>query len=112
LNKTEDVAVDEITTESSNSYVKLEDNDNISQKINFETIEDNATVLKETAEEKPEVRDVTKSRKKFDVQEMLERFRKRNKNRRNETWENNYKLLSCKAQPFLQRISILGEFFK
>ncbi|XP_044254024.1 ER degradation-enhancing alpha-mannosidase-like protein 2 [Tribolium madens] len=101
-NKTDEIAVDEITTESSNSYVKLEDNDNVSQKINFE---ENVTLKNEENKK-------SKSGKKFDEQEMLERFRTESKNNRNTTWETNYKLLTCKAQPFLQKLSILGEFFK
>ncbi|XP_063911946.1 ER degradation-enhancing alpha-mannosidase-like protein 2 [Zophobas morio] len=112
VNKTEDITVDEITTESSNSYVKLEDNDNISQKINSETIEGNVTLLTDAENKSQPVRKTTTGKKKFDVQVMLERLRKEGKHWRNETSENNYKLLSCKAQPFLQRLSILGEFFK
>lgn len=60
-----------------------------------------------TISEPPE----TKQGKLFDPQQMLERFRRENKYPRNETWENNYELLSCRAQKFLQRISIMGEFF-
>lgn len=50
-------------------------------------------------------------RPKFDPQLMLERLRADKKYSHNTTWENNYQLLSCEAQPFLQKISILGEFF-
>lgn len=50
-------------------------------------------------------------RPKFDPQLMLERIRTENHYYKNETWENSYQLLSCEAQPFLQRISVLGEFF-
>lgn len=46
-----------------------------------------------------------------DPQQMLERIRTENRYPANSSWEVNYKLLSCKAQPFLQRISILGEVF-
>ncbi|KAF5297340.1 hypothetical protein FQA39_LY12179 [Lamprigera yunnana] len=49
---------------------------------------------------------------KHDPQEMLERFRKENQYFKNLSWQSNYKLLTCRAQPFLQRISIMGEFFK
>lgn len=112
INKTEEVAVGEITTASTTSYVKLEDNDNISQKINSEkTLEETEPLFRENVEDSSTITK-TKSRKKFDVQEMLERFRRDNTYKKNSTWENNYKLLSCKAQPFLQRFSILGEFFK
>ncbi|KAF5285491.1 hypothetical protein FQR65_LT13236 [Abscondita terminalis] len=49
---------------------------------------------------------------KHDPQEMLERIRTENKNSRNYSRPFNYKLLTCRAQPFLQRLSIMGEFFK
>lgn len=111
LNKTEDVVVGEITTESSNSYVTLEDNDNISQKIYSEKLsEETEPLINENIDNNRNTKG--DSRKKFDVQQMLERFRNDDSYKRNATWENNYKLLSCKAQPFLQRFSILGEFFK
>lgn len=49
--------------------------------------------------------------KVFIAQVMLERFRKENRYPKNEAWQTNYELLSCKAQTFLQRLSIWGEFF-
>ncbi|XP_066147038.1 ER degradation-enhancing alpha-mannosidase-like protein 2 [Euwallacea fornicatus] len=52
-----------------------------------------------------------KGGKLFDPQQMLERFRKENRYPRNRTWEGSYELLSCKAQKFLQRIAVMGEFF-
>lgn len=102
-----------ITTESSNTYVKLEDNDNISQKISNSDNEsqENTSVRVEEISVPTEVKQVVLNEKKFDVQEMLERFRNVSKFMRNSTWENNYKILSCKSQPFLQKLSILGEFF-
>lgn len=47
---------------------------------------------------------------KFDPQDLLFRI-KNNYYLRNVTWETDYKLLTCKAQPFSQRISLLGEFY-
>lgn len=103
---------EEVTTiELNSSYVKLEDNDNISIKINASVNEEenttnltgNVSIVQDTFEEDPT--------KKFDPQEMLERFRNDNKYYRNESWRQNYKIMSCKAQPFLQRLSIMGEFF-
>ncbi|CAH1160168.1 unnamed protein product [Phaedon cochleariae] len=112
----EDDEVLTITTESANSYVKLEDNDSISQKIlvSDEDYQDNASYLDDTEEMSfPKLLNqiLVKEEKTFDPQEMLEKFRTENKYPRNSTWENNFKLLSCKGQPFLQRLSILGEFF-
>ncbi|KAK4886829.1 hypothetical protein RN001_003100 [Aquatica leii] len=49
---------------------------------------------------------------KHDPQEMLERIRTENKHSKMFTHPSNYKLLTCRAQPFLQRLSIMGEFFK
>lgn len=102
-----------ITTESSNTYVKLEDNDNISQKISNsdDEFQENTSVRVEEVTLPTEVNQIILNEKKFDVQEMLERFRNDSKFARNSTWENNYKILSCRSQPFLQKLSILGEFF-
>lgn len=47
----------------------------------------------------------------FDAQQMLERIRKENKYPKNESWEVNFELLGCRAQKFLQRLSIMGEVF-
>lgn len=48
--------------------------------------------------------------KKFDAQLLLEKIRE-TKFPRNETWDTKYELLTCKAQPYLQRISVMGEFY-
>ncbi|XP_050300269.1 ER degradation-enhancing alpha-mannosidase-like protein 2 [Anthonomus grandis grandis] len=50
-------------------------------------------------------------KKVYDMQMILDKLRKENRYPRNETWENKYELLGCKAQKFLQRLSIVGEFF-
>ncbi|XP_008216636.1 ER degradation-enhancing alpha-mannosidase-like protein 2 [Nasonia vitripennis] len=47
----------------------------------------------------------------FDPQIMLERIRKNNLYPSNTTAKEDFQLLSCQSQPFLQRISIVGEFF-
>lgn len=48
--------------------------------------------------------------KKFDPQTLLEKIRE-NGFPRNESWSQRYELLTCKAQPYMQRISVLGEFY-
>lgn len=48
--------------------------------------------------------------RKFDPQQLLEKIRVMAANATN-IGERDYKLLTCKAQPYLQRISVLGEFF-
>ncbi|XP_019872815.1 ER degradation-enhancing alpha-mannosidase-like protein 2 [Aethina tumida] len=104
-----------ITTESTSSYIKLEDNDNISKKINADDFpDDNDSFVNETLQVTlPEIVDqiVLNTNKKFDPQEMLERFRKEDRFPRNSTWEQNFGVMQCKAQPFLQKLSICGEFF-
>ncbi|XP_062539220.1 ER degradation-enhancing alpha-mannosidase-like protein 2 [Armigeres subalbatus] len=47
---------------------------------------------------------------KMDPQALLRKV-KETGHHRNGTWASNYGLLTCKAQPFLQRITLLGEFF-
>lgn len=51
----------------------------------------------------------TKTR--FEPQIMLENIRRGNLYPTNVTARQNYQILSCQAQPFLQRMSIIGEFF-
>jgi len=52
------------------------------------------------------------STKQFDPQAMLERLRANKRFDLNATWNTDYKLLYCPAQPFLQRVSVMGEFFE
>ncbi|XP_001651175.2 ER degradation-enhancing alpha-mannosidase-like protein 2 [Aedes aegypti] len=47
---------------------------------------------------------------KFDPHALLEKVKEAG-HLRNSSWASNYGLLTCKAQPFLQRITLLGEFF-
>ncbi|KAJ9583592.1 hypothetical protein L9F63_022065, partial [Diploptera punctata] len=51
-------------------------------------------------------------RPQFDPQALLERLRSEAKYKKNTTWEHDYQLLSCAAQPFLQRLSMSGEIFE
>lgn len=48
---------------------------------------------------------------RFEPQTLLENIRRGNLYPTNVTARRNYQMLSCQAQPFLQRISIIGEFF-
>lgn len=48
---------------------------------------------------------------RFEPQLLLENIRKKNLYPTNNTAKLNYHLLSCQSQSFLQRISIIGEFF-
>ncbi|XP_012251429.2 ER degradation-enhancing alpha-mannosidase-like protein 2 [Athalia rosae] len=50
-------------------------------------------------------------RSKLEPQVMLENIRKGNMYPMNASMKIDYQLLSCQSQPFLQRISIMGEFF-
>lgn len=49
--------------------------------------------------------------RRFEPQIMLENIRRRNMYPTNTTARSMYQTLSCQSQPFLQRISIIGEFF-
>lgn len=51
------------------------------------------------------------ARARFEPQLLLESIRRGNLYPTNVTARRNYQILSCQAQPFLQRISIIGEFF-
>jgi mannosidase alpha-like ER degradation enhancer 2 len=53
----------------------------------------------------------TPPKRRFDPQALLERLRSEAKYKLNSTWEQDYQLLSCAAQPFLQRLSMSGEIF-
>jgi ER degradation enhancer, mannosidase alpha-like 2 len=52
----------------------------------------------------------TNKPKKFDSQALIEKIRAM-KIPKNDTWETRYDIMTCKAQPYLQRISVLGEFY-
>lgn len=114
-----------ITTESLDG-IQLVDNEDIEIKGTIEMesqtqINFNDTLFREDMEEKisgllpsiiiellPNITIQTK----HDPQLMLERIRTERKYSKFATWQNQYNLLTCKAQPFLQRMSIMGEFFK
>ncbi|CAH1974087.1 unnamed protein product [Acanthoscelides obtectus] len=114
----EQAVVEVIPIDLNNSIAKAQDTDSANQSASVEeddSEEDSNTTTLVSVEEitLPDFfgNILSSKGKVFSPQEMLERFRRENKFPRNTTWENNYKLLSCKAQPFLQRISIFGEFF-
>lgn len=118
-----------ITTESSSSY-KLDTNDSFK---NLEVEPQQSTIVQSSSNSTddddelssyedrsssivPDFIDTVMPRiaqdKMFDAQQMLERLRKLNISVRNDTWEEQWRLLTCKAQPFLQRLQIYGEFTK
>lgn len=89
---------------SSSSIEEVEINETELENSNFSQLE--FSILDYT------VKVVSNEEKSFDPEKMLERFKTENRFPKNKTWENKYELLSCKAQPFLQKLSIFGEFFK
>lgn len=94
----QNLSVSEITTEST---MKLDDNDSFNLKFN--DIKNNTDLY-----QNPDINQITK----FVPQVMLEKIRnKSSRYHKNDTWNSNYKLLSCKAQPFIHKLSIFGEFF-
>lgn len=56
------------------------------------------------------LKSATRKPKNFDPQQLLEKIRE-NKFPRNESWTQKYDILTCKSQPYLQRISVMGEFY-
>lgn len=48
--------------------------------------------------------------KYFDAQTLLEKIHKSSYSQ-NDTWSKKYDLLTCKAQPYINRISVMGEFY-
>ncbi|KAJ8676447.1 hypothetical protein QAD02_012234 [Eretmocerus hayati] len=74
----------------------------------FSVPEDNLSAKNDTVNYKKGIPD---KKINFDPQLMLERIRKNNLYPLNKTATIDYQLLSCQSQPFLQRISIVGEFF-
>lgn len=91
------------------SINELTESDNESAKDLFRDIEENYTLLPEFVNQF--LTQTQNMRPKFDPQRMLERLRSDKRYERNTTWENNFQMLSCEAQPFLQKISLGGEFF-
>lgn len=53
------------------------------------------------------------NQKPFDEQLLLQKIRSEGAkgHPQNESWSSRYDLLTCKAQPYLQRVSIMGEFY-
>lgn len=56
------------------------------------------------------LKSATSKPKNFDAQTLLEKIHK-NSFPRNDTWSTRYDLLTCKAQPYINRISVMGEFY-
>lgn len=54
---------------------------------------------------------IPKKQTYFDPQLMLEKLRENNLYPTNTTAKEDFELLTCQSQPFLQRISIVGEIF-
>lgn len=92
-----------------NVIYKADDSENIeSYEIGRATVEFSSTVSLNNQSDKLEEQ---VPKKKFEPQAMLENIRRGNLYPMNLTAKIDYQTLSCKAQPFLQRISIVGEFF-
>lgn len=110
----EDVA---ISTESSSSY-KLDTNDSLINSTAEDEVMGEVVMEEESSSVMPVFLETVLQRfpqqyshgKAFDAQQMLERLRRLNVSMRNETWEDEWKLLTCQAQPFLNRLQIHGEF--
>ncbi|KAK6630642.1 ER degradation-enhancing alpha-mannosidase-like protein 2 [Polyplax serrata] len=53
----------------------------------------------------------TEKRRTFEPQLLIEKIRNEKKYPRNMTWETQYELLRCQAQPYVSRITLNGEFY-
>ena len=106
----------DVTTESSNSHV-LDNNASSRSKVERDNSKHGGVTSQDIYEKKGLVSNlvgnilVHNAEKIFDPQKMLERLRSEKNYERNSSWRTEHKLLSCKAQPFLQRLSLFGEFF-
>lgn len=87
----QNTASSQITTETENSSVILEDKNTPS-----------ISLPHENASKKDEV---------FNAHQLLQRIKSENSFPKNLSWEMKHKYLSCKAQEFYQKFSIMGEFF-
>lgn len=106
----------DVTTESSNSHV-LDNNGSSRSKVEKASLKHGNGMSEDIYGKKGLVSNlvgnilVHNAEKIFDPQKMLERLRSEKNYERNSTWKTEYKVLSCKAQPFLQKLSLFGEFF-
>ena len=122
----EDLEVDEIhseneTTDAENYKMRVMAPPSVVYKADdsevIEIIDDNHATNKEYG--KTDIHNDTKSsedtaipkKAKFEPQAMLERIRRANLYLNNFTTAVNHQALSCQSQPFLQRMSVIGEFF-
>lgn len=91
---------------SNNSHIRISDIDlvsiNVTQNVETDYSKNNSSesnlILESQADQ-------------LDPQQMLERIKKQTKYLRYLASEHDYKLLSCRSQSFMQKLSILGEFF-
>ena len=92
-----------------NVIYKADDSENIDPyEIGRASVEYSSTVSPNNRSDKLEEQ---VPKKKFEPQAMLENIRRGNLYPMNLTAKIDYQTLSCQSQPFLQRISIVGEFF-
>lgn len=105
--------MDEITTESSKSYQM----DDEAFNVTVDSEEEPAILVQAPKDDSDKsilpdfMEQPLPIEKKYNLQELLMKIRSRAKQPTNITWEENYSLLTCRPQPFLQKMSIYGEFF-
>lgn len=88
---------------------KADDSENIEAYEAYATSGGHYAAPNANSTESPVKQNNVKSR--FEPQILLESIRRKNLYPTNDTARSNYQLLSCQSQSFLQRISIIGEFF-
>ncbi|XP_066992134.1 ER degradation-enhancing alpha-mannosidase-like protein 2 [Anabrus simplex] len=79
--------------------------------VHDSTSDNSKSTEDEAPEPEPWLPRMSTSNARFDPQTLLERLRAESRYKRNISWELDYQLLSCPAQPFLQRLSMSGEIF-
>ncbi|XP_020289329.1 ER degradation-enhancing alpha-mannosidase-like protein 2 [Pseudomyrmex gracilis] len=102
-----------LTSSSSSTIYKADDSEGSDS---FESTSDQHSAAPCSATQTDAQRNATtttlnRAKTRFEPQIMLENIRRGNLYPTNVTARQNYQILSCQAQPFLQRISIMGEFF-
>jgi hypothetical protein len=108
------------TTENTSKEPVMVEADWNSEKMSYQIDDEQTTVLSNADHDRSEsttlpefVKQLVMSpprKPKFDPQQLLEKIRLESKYNLNHVWNSQYELLTCKAQPFLIRLTMTGEF--
>lgn len=112
----DNVSLKQTSTDIDDDFKSLDDSENLTtstddkkeMRVVSKPVDSNNSMLSEFVQ--AILKSATRKPKKFDPQQLLERIRE-NQLPRNDSWMQKYEILTCKAQPYLQRISVMGEFY-